>query len=279
MAPASVRPRGPPPAPARTLNQLLDEPCPAHKDMRHTLRNCRDFKAMLTHGQFPTPQPTPPPPPPRNQPPQRPKGGNNQRFPDVNKEVNFILGGHRAYASKRQQKLEDRRINAATSEPPQPYDWSHEPIFFSRADQCFNFDEPGNRGYPTQEGTDRRRDKHQRGVPWSSTRHGDPASRTQEVDTLFFGIVPGAGEYPLGHIYLPVAFGTAENFRIETLRFEVPTFNCVYNAIIGRPGLAKFMAIPHYPYLVLKMLALGGALFIRADFKGAIHARGHADGP
>ena len=48
--------------------------------------------------------------------------------------------------SKRQQKLEDRRINAATSEPPQPYDWSHEPISFSRADQWLNFDELGK--YP-----------------------------------------------------------------------------------------------------------------------------------
>ena len=108
MALAPVRPRGPPPAQARTLDQLLDEPCPAHKDMRHTLRNCRDFKAMLTRDQFLMAQAAPPPPPPRNQSPQRPAGGNNQRFPDVNKEVNFILGGHGAYASKRQQKLEDR---------------------------------------------------------------------------------------------------------------------------------------------------------------------------
>ena len=94
-------------------------------------------------------------------------------------------------------------------------------------------------------------------------------SELKKSDTPFFEIVPGAGEYPLGHIYFLVAFGTVENFRIETLRFEVPTFNCVYNAIIGRPRLAKFMAIPHYPYLVLKMPAPGGVLSIRADFKGA----------
>jgi hypothetical protein len=30
-------------------------------------------------------------------------------------------------------------------------------------------------------------------------------------------------------------------------------FNCEYNAIIGRPGLAKFIAIPHYLYMILKM--------------------------
>jgi hypothetical protein len=33
----------------------------------------------------------------------------------------------------------------------------------------------------------------------------------------------------------------------------VARFDCGYNAIIGRPRLAKFMAIPHYPYMILKM--------------------------
>jgi hypothetical protein len=39
----------------------------------------------------------------------------------------------------------------------------------------------------------------------------------------------------------------------EFLRFEVVSFDCGYNTIIGRPGLAKFMAIPHYSYMILKM--------------------------
>jgi hypothetical protein len=33
----------------------------------------------------------------------------------------------------------------------------------------------------------------------------------------------------------------------------VARFDCGYNAIIGRPGLVKFMAIPHYSYMILKM--------------------------
>jgi hypothetical protein len=56
--------------------------------------------------------------------------------------------------------------------------------------------------------------------------------------------VPTEGEYPLGHIYMPVTFGTPENYTTEFLRFEVARFDCGYNAIIGRPGLATFMAIP-----------------------------------
>jgi hypothetical protein len=74
-----------------------------------------------------------------------------------------------------------------------------------------------------------------------------------ELDTPFFGIVPTEGEYPLEHIYMSVTFGTPENYRTEFLRFEVEHFDCGYNTIIGRPELEKFMAIPHYPYMILKI--------------------------
>jgi hypothetical protein len=40
-------------------------------------------------------------------------------------------------------------------------------------------------------------------------------------------------EYPLGHIYMPITFGTLENYKTEFLRFEVARFDCGYNAIIG----------------------------------------------
>jgi hypothetical protein len=100
-----------------------------------------------------------------------------------------------------------------------------------------------------------------------------------ESDTPFFGIVSTEGEYPLGHIYMPVTFGTPENYRTEFLRFEVASFDCGYNAIIGRPGLAKFMAITHYSYMVLKMPGPQGIITMRADFqciaecfRGAIQA-------
>jgi hypothetical protein len=90
-----------------------------------------------------------------------------------------------------------------------------------------------------------------------------------ESDTLFFGIVPTEGEYPLGHIHMPVTFGTPENYRTEFLRFEVANFDCGYNAIIERPELAKFMAIPHYTYMILKMPGPQGIITVRADFQGA----------
>jgi hypothetical protein len=65
--------------------------------------------------------------------------------------------------------------------------------------------------------------------------------------------MPTKREYPLGHIYMSVTFGTPENYQTKFLRFEVTRFDCGCNAIIGKLGLAKFMAIPHYPYMILKM--------------------------
>jgi hypothetical protein len=89
-----------------------------------------------------------------------------------------------------------------------------------------------------------------------------------ESDTPFFGIMPTEGEYPLVHIYMPVTFGTSENYRTEFLRFEVANFDCGYNAIISRPRLAKFMVIPHYTYMILKMPGPQGIITVRADFQG-----------
>jgi hypothetical protein len=47
--------------------------------------------------------------------------------------------------------------------------------------------------------------------------------------------------------------GTRENYHTEFIKFEVANFESSYHAILGRPALAKFMAVPHYVYLLLKM--------------------------
>ena len=62
-----------------------------------------------------------------------------------------------------------------------------------------------------------------------------------------------------------VHFGTASNFRVEHINFYVVDFNTAYHAILGRPALAKFMAIPHYTYLVLNMPSPTGVLAMRAN--------------
>jgi hypothetical protein len=56
-------------------------------------------------------------------------------------------------------------------------------------------------------------------------------------DEPFYGVVPGKATYPIGHVCLPVTFGTEVNFRIEYLTFEVADFRSSYHTIFGRPML------------------------------------------
>jgi hypothetical protein len=232
--------------------------------MRHTLRNCRDFKHSVGNGRpF---QPLPPPPPrggpgePRQ--PQQQEGGGGGAFPCIDGEVNIIFGGHGSQEHKRQQKLNDRQILVATTSAPATYLWSKYLITFSRADRWLNFDHPSKYPHLVDPVIWESRVKKVLVDGGSSINVTFPGTLLglgvalkdlHESDTPFFGIVPTEREYPLGHIYMPITFGTPENYRTEFLRFEVASFDCGYNAIIDRPGLAKFMAIPHYSYMILKM--------------------------
>jgi hypothetical protein len=83
----------------------------------------------------------------------------------------------------------------------------------------------------------------------------------------FHGIVSRTAATPIGQISLPVTFGTQENFRTENIQFKVSDFETTYNAFLGRPTLTKFMSIPHYTYLVLKMPGSRGVNSIRGEVK------------
>jgi hypothetical protein len=163
--------------------------------------------------------------------------------------------------------------------PPAPYRWSEHPITFTRADQWFNFDHPSK--YPLLVDPVIRESRVKKVLvdggsninatfPRTLQGLGIALKELHESDTPFFGIVSTEGEYPLGHIYMPVTFGTPENYRTEFMRFEVASFDCGYNAIIGRPGLAKFMAIPHYTHMILKMSGPQGIITVPADFQGTV---------
>jgi hypothetical protein len=69
----------------------------------------------------------------------------------------------------------------------------------------------------------------------------------------FHGVVPGRQAIPLGHIDLLFTFGVSANFRTKTPTFEEVRFKGTYHDILERPCYAKFMAIPNYTYLKLKM--------------------------
>ena len=98
-----------------------------------------------------------------------------------------------------------------------------------------------------------------------------PTEALSTSDTAFHGIIPTEPAYPLGKISLMVVFGQPGNFRKERLEFEVVDWESQYHAILGRPAFAKFMAIPHYAYLKLKMPGNNGTpltvhgSFLRSD--------------
>jgi hypothetical protein len=84
----------------------------------------------------------------------------------------------------------------------------------------------------------------------------------------FYGIVPGNEAIPLGSVVLPVTFGeTRENYHTEYIKFEDADFETSYHAILVRPAIAKFMAVPHYTYLVLKMPSPSGVHTLQGDLK------------
>ena len=83
--------------------------------------------------------------------------------------------------------------------------------------------------------------------------------------------MPGKEAMPLGRIRLNVTFGQLDNFPKEPLTFDVFDFLDVYHALLGQPCFAKFMAIPSYTYLKLKMPSLKGVITIKGSFKQAYY--------
>jgi hypothetical protein len=70
---------------------------------------------------------------------------------------------------------------------------------------------------------------------------------------------------PRGSISLSVTFRTPENYRTESVVFDVMEVNLSFNAIIGRLTLYQFIAVAHYGYLVLKMPSPNNIIKIRGD--------------
>jgi hypothetical protein len=85
--------------------------------------------------------------------------------------------------------------------------------------------------------------------------------------TPFHGIAPGKHVQPLGQINLPVWFDTPDNFRKETLTFEVVGFRGANHTILGRPCYSKFMAVPNYTYLKMKMPRPKGVITVGSSIE------------
>ena len=87
---------------------------------------------------------------------------------------------------------------------------------------------------------------------------------------LFYSVTDGK-ILLVGQIELPVTFGECDNFCTKNVIFDVARFNLPYNAILGRPALAKFKVAMHYAYNTLKILGPSWVIFVKADVKGSVH--------
>lgn len=87
-----------------------------------------------------------------------------------------------------------------------------------------------------------------------------------------FSGVGGGSSSPLGQICLPVSFCTRDNYRTELIDFEITHIGLPYNAILGYPALAQFMAATHPAYNLMKMPGSKGVLTVVGDTKEALVA-------
>ena len=60
-----------------------------------------------------------------------------------------------------------------------------------------------------------------------------------------FSGVGGGTAHSLGQIRLPITFGMRDNYRTELVDFDIARIGLPYNAILGYPALAQFMAETH----------------------------------
>jgi hypothetical protein len=203
-------------------------------------------------------------------------GEPNGDFLKPHKEVTYIYGGPESYESRRKQKLTTREVIAVSPTTPKYLKWSEVPITF---DCSYHLDfVPKPERYPLIVSPIIKDVMLNRvlvnggsslNILFLKTFDQMGLSRAMLHPSWapFHGIVPGAAVTPVGHIALPVTFRTQENFRTKNLQFEVKDFETAYNAFLGWPALSKFMAIPHYAYLVLNMPGLHGVISIRGDVK------------
>jgi hypothetical protein len=190
----------------------------------------------------------------------------------------MIYGGQVVNASTRHRKQERREVCSVKVVAPVYLDWSDKPITFDQGDHPDYVPSPGR--YPLVVdpiiGNVRLSKVLMDGgsslnIIYAETLvlPGVDLSTIRAGAAPFHGIVPGKRVLPLGQLDLPVCFEPPSNFRKETLTFEVVGFRGTYHAVLGRPCYAKFMAVPNYMYLKLKMPGPNGTITVGSSYRHA----------
>jgi hypothetical protein len=207
-----------------------------------------------------------------------PKEATTASIKEVTRVVGCIHGGSSLPPSNGACKRLVRELNAVASAPSKPLDWSSQIITFDPEDHPANTAGVGTLPLIVSPVI------HNYKVTKMLVDGGSslnlltakvlavlqiPLSRLQ--DTGVFQGVNGSVTRPLGKITLPVTFGDSKNFRTEEIVFDIADTPLPYNGILGRPALAKFMAVSHFAYNMLKIPAPWGVIKVRADIDDAIY--------
>jgi hypothetical protein len=70
----------------------------------------------------------------------------------------------------------------------------------------------------------------------------------------------------MGRVQLEVLFGEKDNSCREPIWFEVVDISSPYHALLGRLALEKFMAVPHYAYLKMKLPGPRGVIRLKCIY-------------
>jgi hypothetical protein len=93
---------------------------------------------------------------------------------------------------------------------------------------------------------------------------GPTREQLQSSPHPFYGVVPSKQSVPLRWVTMSITFKDVSNYRTETPAFEVINLSRPYHIILGRSCYVKFMAIPNYTYLKLKILGPNGVTTMEA---------------
>jgi hypothetical protein len=254
-----------------TFDKMLKESCPYHRGpVKHTLEECDMLRRYFIKA-GPSAEGG------KDQGNIKKGGDKDEEFPEV-RDYFMIYGGHVANASARHRKQERREVCSVKVAAPVCLDWSDKPITFDQGDHLDYVPSPGR--YPLVVdpviGNARLTKVFMDGgsslnIIYAETLGllGMDLSMIWAGAAPFHGIVPGKRILPLGQLDLPVCFGTPSNFRRETLTFEVVGFRGTYHAVLGRPCYAKFMVVPNYTYLKLKMPGPKGIIIVGSTYRHA----------
>jgi hypothetical protein len=234
---------------------------------QHTTEQCYQLRRALKD--FPDPRP------PHDKKGKKKADEGNGDIQEPDKMVNVLFGG---LPTKRSQKATRREVLNIEPAVSIRLRWLEVPISFSRADQWTSFSKPGRFPLVVKPVVANSRlnkvlidGGSGLNVLFTKTLKKmklDITHMLTKSTSPFYSIVPRNAAIPLGSVVLLVTFGeTRENYRIEYIKFEVADFETSYHAILGRPAIAKFLAVPHYTYLVLKMPSPAGVLSLQEDLK------------